>query len=273
MSLFPLTVTTREPPELEPPELELPELEPPELEPPELEPPELELPELEPPELEPPELEPPELELPELEPPELELPELEPLPGWTVKSLAEKPAPLGAITATCCAPSEASAGIFAVISPALTTENVASWALPIHTAVAPVKALPVIVSPEPMAPPFGERLVIWGAASACCSTVRLVPEKAAPPGAITASCCATIDASAGIFAVISLALTTENAASWALPIHTAVAPVKALPVMVSPDPMAPALGEKLAISSTAGACCATVKLAPEKATPRGRPGA
>jgi hypothetical protein len=55
--------------------------------------------------------------------------------------------------------------------------------------------------------------------------------------------------------VISLALTTENVASWALPIHTAVAPVKALPVMVSPDPMAPSLGEKLVISGAAWACC------------------
>src|SRR5580700_3745487 len=62
MSLLPLTVTAREPPELEPPELEPPELEPPELEPPELEPPELEV-------------------------PELEVPELEPLAAWTVKLL------------------------------------------------------------------------------------------------------------------------------------------------------------------------------------------
>src|SRR5580658_5963180 len=237
MSLLPLTVTTREPPELEPPELEPPELEPPELEPPELEPPELE----------PPELEPPELEPPELEPPELELPELEPLPAWTVKSRPEKLAPPGAITASCCAPSGASAGTVAVISLALTTENVASWALPIHTAVAPVKALPVRVSPDPMAPALGAKLVIWGAAWACCSTVKLVPEKAAPPGTITASCCAPSGASAGTVAVISLALTTKNVASCALPIHTAVAPVKALPVRVSPDPMAPALGARLVI--------------------------
>jgi hypothetical protein len=95
--------------------------------------------------------------------------------------------------------------------------------------------------------------------------VKLLPEKAAPPGVITASCCAPSGASAGIFAVISLALTTENVASWTLPIHTAVAPVKALPVMVSPDPMAPSLGEKLVISGAADlACCSAVL---EKAAP------
>lgn len=78
--------------------------------------------------------------------------------------------------------------------------------------------------------------------------MKSLPEKEAPPGAITTTCCGPSGASAGTVAVISVALTTENAASWALPIHTAVAPVKALPVMVSPDPMAPSLGEKLVIS-------------------------
>src|SRR5580704_3767034 len=53
MSLLPLTLATREPPELEPPELEPPEFEPAELEPPELEPPELEPAKLELAELEP----------------------------------------------------------------------------------------------------------------------------------------------------------------------------------------------------------------------------
>jgi hypothetical protein len=166
MSLLPLTVTPREPLELELPELELPELELPE--------PGLPEPEL-------PEVEPPEPELPELDLPEL-VPELDPPPAWTVKSLAEKAAPPGTITASCWAPSGASAGIFAVISLALTTENVASWALPIHTAVAPVKALPVMVSPDPMAPSLGEKLAISGAAWACCCTVKLAPEKATPRG-------------------------------------------------------------------------------------------
>jgi hypothetical protein len=157
MSLLPLTVTASEPAEPEPAEPEPAELEPLELEPLELEPAELE---------------PPELEPPELEPPELEAPELEPLPAWTVKSLPEKAAPPGVITASCCAPSGASAGTVAVISVALTTENAVSWALPIHTAVAPVKALPVRVSPDPMAPSLGVKLVIAGAAS----------ERAAPTG-------------------------------------------------------------------------------------------
>jgi hypothetical protein len=169
-SLLPLTATASEPPEVEPPELELLELEPPELEPLELEPPELEPLELEPPELEPLELEPPELEPLELEPPELEPLELEPpelepleLPASTVKSFHEKAAPPGVSTASCCAPSGASAGIVAVTSVALTTENFASWALPIHTAVAPSRAVPVMVSLDPMAPAPGEKLVIAGA--------------------------------------------------------------------------------------------------------------
>src|SRR5580692_132118 len=65
---------------------------------------------------EPPDLEPPELEPPELEVPELEVPELEPLAAWTVKLLPVKAAPPGAITASCCVPSGASAGTVAVIS-------------------------------------------------------------------------------------------------------------------------------------------------------------
>ena len=75
---------------------------------------------------------------------------------------AEKAAPPGAITASCCAPSGASDGTVAVISPSLTTENDASCALPIQTAVAPVKPLPLMVSPDPMAPDVGEKPLILG---------------------------------------------------------------------------------------------------------------
>jgi len=134
----------------------------------------------------------------------------------------------------------------------LTTENATSWELPIHTAVAPVKPLPVIVTPDPMEAALGERALISGADWAC-STMNEVLENAAPPGASTASCCAPSAASRGTVALIWRSLTTENTASWELPIHTAVAPVKPPPVMVRSDAMAPEPGEKALIWSADGA--------------------
>jgi hypothetical protein len=137
----------------------------------------------------------------------------------------------------------------------LTTENAASWELPIHTAVAPVKPLPLIVTPDPREAALGEKELIAGADWAC-TTMKEALENAAPPGASTASCWAPSGASRGTVALIWPSLTTANAASWELPIHTAVAPVKPPPVIVSFDAMAPEPGEKALIRSADGTCAA-----------------
>jgi hypothetical protein len=52
-------------------------------------------------------------------------------------------------------------------------------------------------------------------------------------------------ASAGTTIFNWVSLTTVNFASWALPIHTALVPVKPLPVAVITVPTGPLVGEKL----------------------------
>ena len=106
------------------------------------------------------------------------------------------------------------------------------------TAVAPVKAVPVIVTLAPIAPLVGEKLVMVGGDT----TVKLLALVAVPPGVVTLIVPPV--APVGTVALICVAELTVNVA--VVPLNfTAVAPVNAVPVSVTLAPTAPLVGEKL----------------------------
>jgi hypothetical protein len=126
------------------------------------------------------------------------------------------------------------------------------------TAVAPVKLVPVIVTPVPDCPVVGVKLEIVGAG---CVTVKFEDEVAVPPGVVTEI--VPVVAAAGTVVVIWVALATVKGA--AIPLKaTAVAPVKFVPVMVTAAPARPLVGVKLV---TVGAGGITVKLLPDVPVP------
>jgi len=140
---------------------------------------------------------------------------------------------------TLIVPVVAPVGTVAVICVAELTVNVAF--VPLNfTAVAPVNAVPVIVTLAPTSPLVGEKLVMVGGNT----TVKLLALVAVPPGVVTLI--VPVVAPAGTVAVICVAELTVNVA--VVPLNfTAVAPVYAVPVTVTLAPTAPLLGEKLVI--------------------------
>jgi hypothetical protein len=155
--------------------------------------------------------------------------------GITVKELALVPVPPAVVTLM--VPVVAPPGTVAVICVAELTVNVA--AVPLNfTAVAPVKAVPVIVTFVPTAPPVGEKLVMVGGGMTV-KELALVP---VPPAVVTLI--VPVVAPAGTVAVICVSEFTVNEA--VVPLNfTAVAPVNAVPVIVTLVPIAPLVGEKL----------------------------
>ena len=128
------------------------------------------------------------------------------------------------------------------------------------TAVAPVKVVPVIVTLVPTGPLVGVKLAIVGALAV---TVKLLELVAVPPGVVTLS--GPLVAPLGTVAAIVVA---ELAVKLALvPLNvTAVAPVKAVPLIVTLLPTGPLAGVKLVI---VGALAVTVKLLLLVAVPPG----
>lgn len=168
---------------------------------------------------------------------------------------------------TTMGPVIAPAGTVAVIVPELLTVNVAALP-PNETVVAPVKFVPVIVTPVPTAPIAGAKEVMAGV------TVKRVVVTIAPlPGVVTVM--GPVVAPAGtVVVIVPEGLTVKVAAT---PLNeTAVAPVKAVPVIVTPVPTGPKIGanglklipsRKAMMSSVAVGPSATVLIGPENDAP------
>jgi hypothetical protein len=166
--------------------------------------------------------------------------------GITVKLvalLAEPPA-----VVTLMVPVVAPEGTVAVICVAELTVNVAVVPLKL-TAVAPVKFAPVTITLVPAGPLAGEKLVIDGAGI----TVKLDALVAVPPAVVTLI--VPLVALAGTVAVICVSELTVKLVALVALNFTALAPVKAVPVIVTLAPTPPLVGEKLVIE---GATTVTV---------------
>jgi hypothetical protein len=161
----------------------------------------------------------------------------------------------------------APAGTVVVTVPELLTVNAAALP-PNETAVAPVKFVPVIVTPVPTAPITGAKEVMAGV-----TVKRVVVTKGPPPGVVTVM--GPVVAPAGtVVVIVPEGLTVKVAAT---PLNeTAVAPVKAVPVIVTPVPTGPKVGanglklipsRKAMMSSVAVGPSATVLIGPENDAP------
>ena len=107
-----------------------------------------------------------------------------------------------------------------------------------HTAVAPMKLVPVMVTLLPTAPLVGAKLVIVGA------TRKFAALVAGPAGVVTLN--GPDVAPAGTVVWIAVSDVTVNVALTPLN-ATAVAPVKLVPLIVTLIPTAPPVGAKLVI--------------------------
>jgi len=156
-------------------------------------------------------------------------------------------------------------GTVVVTVPELFTVNVAGCPLN-ETAVAPVKFVPVIVTPAPNPPKVGAKEVMAGV------TVKRVVVTIGPlPGVVTVM--GPVVAPAGTVVVIVPEGPTVKAAATPLN-ETAVAPVK--PVIVTPVPTGPKVGvnglklmpsRKATMSSAAVGLIAKVLIWPENDAP------
>jgi hypothetical protein len=133
-----------------------------------------------------------------------------------------------------------------------------------ETAVAPVKFVPVIVTPVPPAPLVGAKEVMAGV------TVKRVVVVKGPPGAVTVM--GPVVAPAGTVVVIIPEGSTVKGEATPLN-ETAVAPVKVVPVIVTTVPVGPKVGanglklipsRKAMMSSVAVGEMAEVLIGPEK---------
>src|SRR5262249_18669089 len=116
------------------------------------------------------------------------------------------------------------------------------------TPVAPVKFVPVIVTPAPTCPLVGEKLVTVGLAT---FTVKLLADVAVPFG-VTREIF-PVTAALGTVNVALVALATENVAGTP-PTVTEVVPAKFVPVRVTVAPIAPLAGLKFEIVGDEFSC-------------------
>src|SRR5215467_6640864 len=160
-------------------------------------------------------------------------------------------------------PLAAPAGTVVLTVPELLTVNVATLP-PNETAVTTVKFVPLIVTAAPTAPLAGVKEVIVGV-----TVKRVVVFKGPLPGVVTVM--GPVVAPAGTVVVIVPEGLTVNVAATPLN-ETAVAPVKAVPVIVTPVPTGPKVGanglklipsRKAMMSSVAVGPIATVLIGPE----------
>lgn len=168
---------------------------------------------------------------------------------------------------TVMGPVLAPAGTVVVTVPELLTVNVAGCPLN-ETAVAPVKFVPVIVTPVPLTPLGGVKEVMAGV------TVKRVVVTTGPlPGVVTVM--GPVVAPAGTVVVIVPEGLTVNVAATPLN-ETAVAPAKVVPVIVTPVPTGPKVGanglklipsRKATMSSVVVGPSAEVLIPPTNAAP------
>jgi hypothetical protein len=180
--------------------------------------------------------------------------------GTTVKFMALAPVPPGVVTLIL--PVTAPTGTVAVIWVAEFTTKLARTP-PNRTAVAPVKAVPVIVTAVPVLPLVGENEEIVGAGTV---TVKFVALVAVPPGVVTVIL--PVVAPVGTFVSIRVPwVFTVNEALTPLN-RTAVAPLKPLPLILTEVPTGPLFGENEEIVGAA-AVVVTVKFVALVAVPPG----
>jgi len=179
--------------------------------------------------------------------------------GRTVKFVALVPVPAGVVTLIL--PVTAPTGTVALIWVAEVTAKLAPTP-PNRTAVAPVKAVPVIVTEVPVLPLVGENEEILGAALV---TVKFVALVAVPPGVVTVI--RPVVAPDGTFVSIRVpwGFTVNDAAATPLN-RTAVAPPKPLPLIRTEVPTGPLFGEN---DEIVGAAVVTVKFVTLVAVPPG----
>jgi len=156
-----------------------------------------------------------------------------------------------------CAPD----GTTAVIWVAELTVNVVALVFLNCTSVAPVKFFPVMTTVVPTGPLVGAKDVIVGAATVV--TVKFAPLVAVPNGVVTLIL--PVTAPTGTVALIWVAEFTAKLAPTP-PNRTAVAPVKAVPVIVTAAPALPLVGENEEIL---GAALVIVKFVALVAVPPG----
>ena len=161
----------------------------------------------------------------------------------------------------------APAGTVAVIVPELFTVNVVALP-PNETAVAPLKFVPVIVTPDPIPPKVGAKELMAGVI-----VKRVVVSKGPPLGVVTVM--GPVVAPAGTVVVIVPGGPSVNPAATPLN-ETAVAPAKVVPVIVTTVPTGPKVGEnglklipsrKAMMSSVVVGPSATVLIGPENNSP------
>jgi hypothetical protein len=181
-------------------------------------------------------------------------------PGVTVKLAALVEVPSSVITVI--GPVVAPAGTVVVTVPGSLTVKAAAAPLN-ETAVAPVKFVPVIVTPVPPLPLAGAKEVMAGV------TVKRVVVVKGPPDVVMVM--GPVVAPAGTFVVIVPGGPSVNVAATPLK-ETAVAPVKVAPVIVTPVPTGPNVGanglklipsRKAMMSSVAVGEIAVVLIGPE----------
>src|SRR6266545_5939588 len=180
--------------------------------------------------------------------------------GRTVKVLALVPVPPGVVTLIL--PVTAPTGTVAVIWVAEFTVKLALTP-PNRTAVAPVKAVPVIVTAVLVRPLVGENEETVGAALV---TVKFVALVAVPPGVVTVI--RPVVAPDGTFVSIRVpwAFTVNDAAATPL-YRTAIAPPKPVPLILTEVPTGPLVGENEEI--VGAATPVTVKFVALVAVPPG----
>ena len=149
-------------------------------------------------------------------------------PGVTVNVAELVAVPSSVVTVM--GPLVAPTGTVVVIVPELLTVKLAGCPLN-ETAVAPLKFVPVIVTPVPAAPMTGAKELIPGI------TVKRVVVTKGPPGVVMVM--GPVVAPVGTVVVIVPEASTVKAAATPLN-ETAVAPVK--PVIVTPVPEGPKIG-------------------------------
>jgi hypothetical protein len=162
--------------------------------------------------------------------------------NWSALLVADVPP--GVVTVTSTVPAVWAGDVTVMVVPLPPTVKVVTTVLPKLTAVAPVKLLPVMVTlvPPAIGPPVGETPVTVGAAKNVNWSALLVAD--VPPTVVTVT--STVPAaSAGVTAVIVVALTTVKLAADTLPNLTALAPVKPVPVIVTlvPPAVGPLVGD------------------------------
>jgi hypothetical protein len=177
--------------------------------------------------------------------------------GTTVKFMALVPVPPGVVTLIL--PVTAPTGTVAVICVAEFTTKLARTP-PNRTAVAPVKAVPVIVTAVPVLPLVGENPEIVGAGIV---TVKFVALVAVPPGVVTVILPVVAPVGTLVSIRVPWAFTVNDAAATPLN-RTAVAPANPLPLIRTAVPTGPLFGEN---EEMVGAVVVTVKFVALVAVP------